>query len=182
MDTDSTLEPGLADAVGRLRDQPPAEDLWPGIARQLKPRHPRGTLLIRWPTALAAGLLIALATSASTAVLLHRGAVTDTASVSTAQGPSDNVTITASFAPGDAALARAIDDLELAVRASMDRLDPVARSTVHQSLLALDAAIAQAAARQSAAPGDPGAARYLTSTLRKKLQLLRTVSQIAQPS
>ena len=90
--------------------------------------------------------------------------------------------ITASFAPGDAALARAVDDLETAVRGSLDHLEPAARASVRRSLATLDSAIAQAAARQNASPGDPGAARYLTSTLRKKLQLLRTVSQLAQQS
>ena len=61
-------------------------------------------------------------------------------------------------------------------------LDTDARTSVNQGLNALDAAIAQAAARQTAAPGDAGAARYLTSTLRKKLQLLRTVSQLTEQS
>ena len=139
-------------------------------------------LLIRWPTALAAGLVIAMATAASTAIVLHHASAADsTVAAAPSAGPISAI-VTASFAPGDAALARAIDDLEQAVRASLSHLDPDARRSVHQSLGALDAAIAQAAARQSAAPGDPGAARYLTSTLRKKLQLLRTVSQLMQQS
>jgi hypothetical protein len=68
------------------------------------------------------------------------------------------------------------------VRGSLSRLDPEARSSVVKSLTALDDAIAQAATRQIAAPDDPGVARYLSSTLRKKLDLLRTVNQLTQQS
>jgi hypothetical protein len=180
MDTEPDLERHLTEAVSRLRDTQPADDLWPAIARQLTPRHPRGTLLMRWPTALAAGLVIAVATSASTAILLHRARGADSVATTVASREAAAALVTASFAPGDAALAHAIDDLEQAVRASVDHLDPDARASVNRSLTSLDSAIAQAAARQSAAPGDPSAARYLTSTLRKKLQLLRTVSQLTQ--
>jgi hypothetical protein len=181
MDTEPNLDPVLAEAITRLRDTQPADDLWPGISRKLAPRHPRGMLVIRWPTALAAGLVIAAATAASTAILLHRSPGSDSTAVAASTVQTAAI-VTASFAPGDAALAHAINDLEVAVRASMTHLDPAARSSVNQGLTALDAAIAQAAARQTAAPGDPGAARYLTSTLRKKLQLLRTVSQLTQQS
>ena len=180
MDTESQLDPGLAEAIARLRDMQPAADLWPGISRKLAPRHPRGMLLIRWPTAVAAGLVIAAATAASTAVLVHRAPAADSSAVAAKSAARTSAIVTASFAPGDAALARAINDLEEAVRASLSHLDADARSSVNQGLNALDAAIAQAAARQTAAPGDPNAARYLTSTLRKKLQLLRTVSQLTQ--
>ena len=182
MDADLPPDPLLTDAIGRLRDTGPAADLWPGIASQLAPRRPRGTLLLRWPVALAAGLVLVVATSAGTALVL-RHSRNEPATADAAQaGVATAAMVTASFAPGDAALARAIDDLERVVRSSVDRLDPAARLSVHQSLVALDAAIAQAAARQTAAPGDPAAGRYLTSTLRKKLQLLRTVSELAQQS
>jgi hypothetical protein len=182
MDTEPQPDARLAEAVARLRDTQPPDDLWPGISRKLTPRHPRGILLIRWPVALAAGLVIAAATATSTAILLHRTPAVDSTTVAAAPGAQTSAIVTASFAPGDAALAHAINDLELAVRASMGHLDADARNSVNQGLNALDAAIAQAAARQSAAPGDPGAARYLTSTLRKKLQLLRTVSQLTEQS
>jgi hypothetical protein len=186
MDTDDEMEPPLKDAVDRLRDSQPATDLWPGIVRQLEPRGTVRTMLIRWPLALAAGLVIAAATSVTTAVLMRRASVaTPPAAGELAQGgqrPADASTVSASFAPGDAALARAVNDLERAVRGSLNHLDAEARASVVKSLNALDQAIAQAAARQIAAPDDPGVARYLSSTLRKKLELLRTVNQLAQES
>jgi hypothetical protein len=180
MGTDDPLDPMLGEAISRLRDTHPDQDLWPHIARQLEPVRPHGTLVIRWPTALAAGLVIAIATSASTAVLLrHHLAPDSTKTIATTVSPALS-TVAASFAPGDAALARATDDLERVVRASLGQLDPEARTTVTKTLTMLDQAIAQAAERQIAAPDDPHAAKYLTSTLRKKLQLLRTVSELTQ--
>ncbi|MGH7523941.1 MAG: hypothetical protein ACREK8_06515 [Gemmatimonadales bacterium] len=181
MDTESRVDPQLAEAISRLRDTQPGADLWPAIAGKLTPRHPRGVLLIRWPVAIAAGLVIAAATAAGTALVLRQDAESR-APTNTADVSAPASIVTASFAPDDAALARAIGDLERAVRSSIGRLNPDARRSVNESLTALDAAIAQAAARESAAPSDPTAARYLTSTLRKKLQLLRTVSQLAQQS
>jgi hypothetical protein len=180
MDADDPLDNVLGEAIGRLRDAHPDRDLWPGIARQLEPRRLRGTLMMRWPAALAAGLAIAVATSAGTAVLIRRHAPADSGATTAAAAPAALPSISASFAPGDAALAHAVNDLEKAVRGSLDQLDPEARSHVDRTLTMLDAAIAQAAERQIAAPDDPRAAKYLTSTLRKKLQLLRTVSELTQ--
>lgn len=177
MATDDPLDPALGEAISRLRDTQPGHDLWPNIARQLEPRVPRGTVMMRWPTALAAGLAIVLATSAVTTVLLRRGHATDPVALATSAPLS---TIAASYAPGDAALARAVGDLEKAVRATLPQLDAEARAAVDKSLTMLDAAIAQAAERQMAAPNDPHAAKYLTTTLRKKLQLLRTVTELTQ--
>ncbi|MGH7593014.1 MAG: hypothetical protein ACRELE_04075, partial [Gemmatimonadales bacterium] len=130
MDTEPPMDPSLAEAIARLRDTQPAGDLWPGIAWELAPRRPRGSLLIRWPTALAAGVAIVVATSAGTAIVLHR--VRDPSSTATAipSTGSNAVTIAATFGPGDAALAHAIDDLEQAVRASISHLDPDARASV----------------------------------------------------
>lgn len=180
MAIDDSLDPMLTEAISCLRDTHPGQDLWPHIARQLEPRRPRGTLMIRWPTALAAGLTIAIATSASTALLLRHTSAADSAAATTAVARPDRATLAASFAPGDAALVRAVADLERAVRGALGQLDPEARNAVKQTLAMLDQAIAQAAERQTAAPDDPRAARYLTSTLRKKLQLLRTVSELTQ--
>lgn len=180
MDTNDPLDPMLGEAISRLRDSHPGQDLWPHIARQLEPRRAPGTLLMRWPTALAAGLVIAIATSVSTALLLRRQTAAGTPVASAATATTDLSTTLANFAPGDAALARAVGDLEQAVRSSLGQLDKEARTTVTRTLTMLDQAIAQAAERQIAAPDDPRAAKYLTSTLRKKLQLLRNVSELTQ--
>ena len=179
MDNDSELDPKLSDAIGRLRDTQPDRDLWPHIARHLEPRQARGTLLMRWPTALAAGFAIVIATSAGTTYWVHRQTKAESAIagiVASQPGP-------AALPPLDSnevALARAVGDLERAVKGTLNQLDPDARVTVTKTLTMLDAAIAQASARQAAAPEDPRAAKFLSSTLRKKLQLLRTVSELTK--
>jgi hypothetical protein len=172
---DDELDPTLGDAIKRLRDTHPDQDLWPRIARQLEPRHPRGTVLMRWPTALAAGLALVAVSAAGTSVLMHRQTRADTAITGIMAS-----TLPSTMNPSDAALARAVSDLEKAVKGTLEQLDPEARATVTKTLAMLDDAIAQAAARQTAAPDDPRAARFLTSTLKKKLQLLRTVSGLTQ--
>ncbi len=178
---DNELDPRLSEEIARLRDSHPAADLWPHIARRLEPRRPPGMVLLRWPTAIAAGLVIAVATSTGTALVLRRQAPqTDSAVAANATSASSSPTLATIMAPSDAALAKAVDDLERAVKGSIAQLDPEARTTVNRTLTMLDQAIAQAAARQSASPDDPRAARFLTSTLKKKLQLLRTVSELAQ--
>ncbi|HEY4100722.1 MAG TPA: hypothetical protein VGM20_07575 [Gemmatimonadales bacterium] len=186
MHRDHDNDPGLADEIASLRNAPPSTDLWPGIARQLEPRQPRGTLLIRWPVAIAAGLVLAVATSAGTLIALRltRSPAAPAATTTVAAAPTapagTSPAVAASFAPADSALAGAINDLERAVRSNLSHVDPEARNSINQSLTLLDQAIAQAAARQSAAPNDPRVASYLTSTLRKKLQLLRTVSELTR--
>ncbi len=181
MPIDDPRDPVLDAAIATLRDAAPATDLWPGIARQLQPRHPRGALLVRWPVALAAGLAIAALASTSTVIWLrHRPAGSNPATVAAAPAPAPLVS--ASFAPGDAALAHAITQMEFVVHRQLATIAPDARAAVDSSLAALDRAIAEAAARQTAAPDDPDVARYLTSTLRKKLQVLRTVSHLTAES
>ena len=177
---DNEVDPGLTQAIAQLRDVQPDRDLWPDIARQLEVRQSAGTVFIRWPTALAAGLVIAVATSASTALLLRRQAPVEGAIPAVITGAPKPASLASTMPPNDAALARAVDDLERAVRGTLSQLDPEARTTVTKTLTMLDQAIAQAAARQNASPDDPRAAKFLTSTLRKKLQLLRTVSELTQ--
>jgi hypothetical protein len=180
MATEQDRDPALAEAIAQLRDTQPEVDLWPGIARQL-PRHPRGTVILHWPMALAAGLAIVIVSAAGTAVVLHRTTVAAPA-VAAIANPDHAAVVPASYSPDDAALARAVNDVEQLVRASYPEMNPSARNSVQQSLAALDQAIAQASQRERAAPDDPRAAKYLTGALRKKLQVLRTVHTLTQRS
>jgi hypothetical protein len=183
MPIDDPRDPRLESAIAALRDSPPPLDLWPGIARTLHPRRPRGTLLVRWPVALAAGLAIATLTSATTVIWLHhQAAPASPGAIASLPTPTPTPLVSASFAPADAALAQAISQLESVVRMQLATVAPGPRTAVDSSLAALDRAVAQAAARQAAAPNDPDAADYLTSTLRKKLQVLRTVSHLTAES
>ena len=166
------LDPRLAEAIGGLRDTPPARDLWSGIAPRLAPRRPRGTVMMRWPVALAAGIALAVVSVTGTLIVLHNRAPVP-APIASALGsiPIANV----AFTPADSSLALAIRDLESRIRNSIVQLDPVSRAGIERSLASLDHAIEDAALQRRVNPGDEGADRYFTATLRKKLNTLRTI-------
>jgi hypothetical protein len=183
MATEPDRDPLIDAAIERLRDSAPQHDLWPAISSQLAPRQGYGTFVVRWPIALAAGLaIVAMSSAATMAFLRYRTVPAPAAAQIATVARSTDAAIPASYSPDDAALARAVADVERLVRSSLDRLDPAARLSVQQSLDALDRAIAQAAQREQAAPDDPRAAHYLTSALRKKLQVLRTVHDLTPRS
>lgn len=169
---DEPLDPILAEAVDSLRDRQPARDLWPEIAPRLSPRRPKGSVLLRWPTALAAGIAIAVLSAGGTTMLLRRHATVP------AGAAAATSVVPVAWSSADSTLERAITDLERSLRATMGQLDEPARAGINRSLAVLDQAIADAAARRAATPDDPRAGRYLTSTLRKKLDVLRTVSTL----
>lgn len=167
-------DPALDAAIRSLRDAPPAADLWPEIAPRLAPRRARGTILLRWPTALAAGLTIAVVTAGGTALWLRRAP----SAVPVAAGAGGPRLSEAHYSAADSTLASAIGDLEHQVRATAAQLDAPTRDGILRSLSTLDQAIADANARLRQAPNDPVASRYLTTTLRRKLDALRTVSEL----
>lgn len=175
---DDPLDPRLMEAIATLRDTPPVEDLWPEIAPQLTPRHPAGMLLLRWPTAIAAGLVIASASIGGTMLLLRARAVVPTATTTVQQAlvlPASDVA--AAHTPADQALQQAIGQLEARLAGTEQGLDAKTREGIRASLAALDQVIADAATLQRATPDDPRRAQYLTSALQKKLDVLRTVTR-----
>lgn len=171
------LDPRLAEAIRGLRDTPPSVDLWPAIAPQLQPRRIPGTFRLRWPTALAAGLAIAVASVGGTVAVLNRQAGPDPVIVVPPTGAP--VVAAAMASPADTTLETAITQLEGTLRSLQDKLDPASRESLDRSLRVLDKAIDDATAQRQAEPDDPRAARYLTATLRKKLDVLRTVTVLA---
>lgn len=177
-DHDAPLDPRLRQAIATLRDTPPAEDLWPAIAPRLAPRRPAGTLLLRWPTAIAAGLVIASASIGGTLILLRSGtAASPSASTAQAALATPASSVAATHTPADQALQQAIGQLEARLTNSEAAIDPQTRAGIRASLAAMDRAIADAATRQRAMPDDSRTAQYLTSALQKKLEVLRTVTR-----
>ncbi len=174
------LDPQLGTAVAALRNTPPDGDLWPGISRRLHPRRPRGTIVLPWPAALAAGLALA-ALGAGGVLLVRRSALPGSPSArqAVAAAPVGMApAVAAGYSAADTTLLKAISDLERAVRANASQLDPGAQTALQQSLGVVDQAIAQARAEHRAAPDDPVTARYVTAMLRKKLDVLQTISQL----
>jgi hypothetical protein len=177
---DEPLDPRLAEAIAALRDTPPTTDLWAGIAPKLTRRTLPGTVRLRWPTALAAGLAIAFASVAGTVAVLRRAPSATPARVAAATEPSSGLlVVSATATPADATLESAIAQVETLLRSLQDQLDPAARVALTQSLERLDSAIAAAEARRRAEPDNAQAATILTATLREKLDVLRSSAVLA---
>ncbi len=175
------LDPRLASAIEALRDAPPSTDLWPGIAPRLTSRPLPGSVRLRWPTALAAGLVIALASVTGTIAFLRRAdSATTPPTAVAAQGNSPGLLIvSATEAPADVTLENAIAQVETLLESLRDQLDPAAQAELSRSLQRLDQAIAAAEARRHAEPDNAQAATQLTATLRQKLDLLRSGAVLA---
>lgn len=176
-------DPLLGELIDRLEDRPPTTDLWPGIARRIS-APPPGVLQIRWPMAAAA----ALALMAGGAVL-HRALMPGT-SVEVARNddsppaadPAGLLVLPAGFNQAEATLADAIGQLERVYRQEAGTLDPELRRTIGEALGSLDGAIADARLRAGHNPDDIDAARYLTRTMQRKLDLLRTATSLGTAS
>lgn len=184
---DAPLDPVLAEAIGGLRDRGPDRDLWTDIAPQLARRRPKGTLLVRWPTALAAGLALVAGSAAVTSWLGRDAADSETEIASAApsdgqDGAQEPALIAAAFSDADLALEAAIRDLTATIEAALPQLAPETRGELSRSMAALQQAVTDATLRVRTAPGDLRAAQYLTSTLRRQHDVLRTIAVAASRS
>ncbi len=174
------LDPRLAAAIRGLEDRGPEVDLWPGISRRINPRH-RGMLQIRWPIAIAAALALVAGSAAITSALLPgRGA--GEVAVRPASTVGGTPALPAGYDRAEQSLATAIDRLEEAYAAAAPRFDPATREQIKASLAALDTAITEARSRADAAPTDLRAAKYLTRTMQRKLDVLQTVATMTTQS
>jgi hypothetical protein len=174
-------DPKLASLIAGLEDRAPASDLWPEIRRRIRPPVPKG-LTLRWPVAIAAAAAL-LAGGGALATLLTPRPGGPAVAPLVAIGAPDDVELQALPAGyGDAAVAleRAIARLEAAVAAAAPAIKPAARQRISESLTALDAAIADARRRAGAAPDDLEAARYLTRTMQRKLDVLQSVATLTR--
>jgi hypothetical protein len=181
------LDPVLAEAIAKLQDRGPEQDLWTDIAPRLAPRRPRGVMQMRWPTALAAGLAL-VAGSAAVTQWLGRASSGPTAPPVAAQ-PNDAAPtggalpiVTVAMDEAGSALELAITDLTATIEAALPQLDPATREELARAMAALDQAVADAAARVREAPEDLRAAQYLTTTLRRQHEVLRTIAVAASRS
>jgi hypothetical protein len=181
------LDPVLADAINSLRDRGPEQDLWTEIAPRLAPRRPAGMLQMRWPTALAAGLAL-VAGSAAVTQWLGRSATGPADGQVAVQAPvtapagTDLPVVTVAMDEASAALQTAITDLTRTIEAALPQLDHATREELLRAMAALDLAATEAAERVREAPGDLRAAQYLTTTLRRQHEVLRTIAVAASRS
>lgn len=183
MDTDhDDLGPELRDAIATLRDREPEQDLWPTIEAAVAAKGRPGFVQIRRPVLIAAGLALIAASVAITVALRHPATPAVVAVSPNAVSTSAAATLPAGFDAATLTLERAIEQLEAAVAMESSALDPGARARVDGSLAVLNDAIADAHAQADAAPRDVGAARYLTRTMQRKLDVLQSVASMTRRS
>lgn len=174
-------EPHLAGLLAELEDREPVADLWPGIRERIRPAPPKG-LLLRWPVAIAAALALVAGGAALATVLPRAGGPRpgDAPVAATTTPGADLRTLPAGYGDAAVALDEVITRLEEAVAAAAPDIEPAARQRIQESLAALDQAIADARLRVEAAPDDLAAARYLTRTMQRKLDVLQSVATLTQ--
>jgi anti-sigma factor RsiW len=164
-----------------LEDTPPTSDLWPDIRARLTPgRRPgvsRDTTNVRRRFSFSIPQLLA----ASIALMLLSGGgawlATRQQPVNTAvTRPRPTITPVANWARStDGAIA----DLQAELTQNEKRLDTTTVRIVRKNLAVIDRAIAEA---RMALRGDPGNAYlnlHLANTMRRKVELLRRVNELA---
>ena len=162
-----------------LQDTSPATDLWTAIAREIRreqapARHDR---LVRRRFSLTVGQLLA----ASIALVLLSGGgmwlATRQQPVNTAvTRPRPAVTTVANWTSStDAAIA----DLQAALTQNEKRLDTTTVRIVRKNLAVIDRAIAEARMALRSDPGNAYLNLHLAATMRRKVELLRRVNDMA---
>lgn len=198
-------------AIAAPRDIAPPVALWPAIRAEIAAGAGNAKVdraasatglpqLRRWrtPALIAAGLLIAVASSAATVSLLARRGATGGGDRVPALAGGDRAPAMAKLpderaAAPDAnrnalvryvALERDYDRTAAALRAELDvhrtTLSPATVATVERSLRTIDGAIAEARAALARDPGNDALVDMLTATHEQRLDLLRRAARIQQ--
>ena len=186
----------LAQAIGQWKEELPSKDLWSGIASRLETRPAaivqpvsggRRVAFTLPQLALAASLLIAVASGLTWVAARPPASVSDTAAVVgtepviQAYGVSEDTTdgqiVQANFA--DAQFNAAVSDLERILREERDRLDPRTVLIIERNLKAIDAAINEARMALNDDPANAFLNSHLADARRRKLDLLRQATTLA---
>jgi anti-sigma factor RsiW len=184
-----TLE-GLQRLVRRARtldDRPPARELWSGIAARigsadtadvvpLVPRRRR--LAFSIPQLAAAAVALMVVSTGTTMLLTHRAP-------RSALAPDTLLTLRPAALPADGMVRSydgAIRDLQQTLAARRSRLDTGTVRVIEQSLMVIDAAIAQARSALARDPNNLYLNSHLQRALDRKLDLLRQAATLPMAS
>lgn len=186
----------LADAQELPRGIAPSRDLWAGIALRIGgsaqpggggedeggtrviPLAPRRTPRVpRWLLSAAAAVLVAVASSAGTALYMARptAAPVDEPVAVTVVRPSTVPAALAAYAPAEAEYHRAVADLETVLATRRHRLAPETVATLERNLGIIDEAIRQSRAALAADPANAELAGMLSHAYEAKVETLRQV-------
>ncbi len=164
-----------------LEDSPPTTDLWTGIAREIRREQApaRRDRLVRRRFSLTVGQLLA----ASIALVLLSGG---SAWLALRQGPTDTPEPIAVTRPAGTRVASwtgstdiAVGELEAALTQNEKRLDSTTVRIVRKNLAIINRAIAEARIALRNDPGNAYLNLHLADTMRRKVELLRRVNDMA---
>lgn len=162
-------------------DRVPDADLWPGVAARVRGGRAR-TISLSWMQAIAAGVALAVLSGSGVWMAMRpgreAGGSRGTATVAGASGT--DVRPIADF--GDAAYESAVKDLREALENGRNRLDPRTIQVLETNLAAIDQAIGDARKALEADPSNVSLNSYLAGVRRRKLDLLRTASELTLPA
>ena len=177
----------LRRVVGRaqgLDDQPPANDLWPGIASRigvstddLSRRRAQRRVSFTIPQLIAACLLLVAASAGVVRLILQRGAEKEPV----AGTPAPRVQSVNWSTRADTSADRAVAELRQALAQGQrsGRLTPATARKIEHSLAVIDTAIAEARRALLLDPNSTYLNHHLADTMRLKLQVLREANRIA---
>jgi len=167
-----------------VADQPPAADLWPGIAERiglasddLSVRRRSRRFSFNVPQLIAASIALIALSGGTVWLTLSRQVVTP--GIATLQGADPR--ITQAFIGAAASTDQAVKELRTALEAGQrtGRLSPRTVAKLQYSLAVIDSSIAQA---QRALAQDPQSAYlnlHLADTMRRKIEFLRQANRVA---
>ncbi len=174
-----------------LPDRAPEHDLWAGIAQQIGARTEADVKVIDLSTRRRANaprrvsLSLPQLAAASIALMVVSGSIvwftlgqqgTPASVVNNSPSPVTQVSrpapqITAQYS-------EALRSLEQDLAAGRDKLDPVTVAILEENLRAIDSAITEARGALARDPGNLYLNQHLESTMKKKIQLLRTATAL----
>lgn len=166
----------------------PRRDLWPQVAAETFNTSPfaarRRGVTLSWMQAIAASAALVAVSSGAVWVAMQAGR-DDAPVVASAPdyGPEVGAAVPVRMPDlADRAFDSAVKDLRDALDAGRNRLDPQTIQVLERNLASIDQAIDQARRALEADPANVSLTSYLASVRRRKLDLLRTASDLLQPS
>ena len=167
-----------------LADTAPAKDLWAGIRAGMTPavtahrpiRPSARRFSFSMPQLLAASIALMLMSGGGAWLALRSGgSITPTPSVAAFPGRPRITAVATWSGRTDAAIA----DLQVALTQNESRLDTATVRIVRQNLALIDRAIAEARIALQKDPGNAYLNLHLADTMRRKVELLRRVNDMA---
>lgn len=182
---------GLKGAASTLAERDPAADLWPGIRQRITAREDVPVVPITRPVGrrvsfswvqLAAASVALLVLGAASVWLAVSGRAPGVAPVAERETAAPDGTVSLAADYGDAVYEAAVADLEAALDASRDELDPQTVRTIEQNLAIIDRAIEDTRRALAADPNSTYLSAHLAEQQQRKLDVLRTATDVATAS